>query len=456
MTRRASPSRRTSWSSLYDPCKDLTARDPRGHLTRRPRRASLGAGEERERADRFRENEAQRALLLLVGPGLRTAPRDGDALPDDRSADDPRALQGHRAEHHRRRGRTHRDDHRERHLDTADVHFRQASRAGVVGRERMPALPEFPDHRRVGRAGLRLRQLVRPVPARRYRQGHQRRRCRKRSPRTSSSPTPARCCSVRGSTSRQPQEEFTKMYAAEIPRWAKVVKAVGLQANSKSSAPWTSGCQSRFRRRPRRRKAWSTCRAAPPVVLGHGRQRPSGHPAARRHAKRAPAGSTSSRSWRRPDTERSRYSRRGYYRSDPGDPDNPGIGVRRSAPPDPAPCSSAPWTWWAPRKARSSRSITLLDYPDRVRSLAIVSSYLGITDADYAAVNARLRPEFFATLPHDFQELSPSYRAGNPEGLAAWNELRKAGDPGQADNSRKKAAVDLGAAGVDQAPGAAS
>ena len=67
----------------------------------------------------------------------------------------------------------------------------------------------------------------------------------------------------------------------------------------------------------------------------------------------------------------------------------------------------------------------VLDYlfvhPFRVRSLAIVSSYMGIQEPDYAAVNARLRPPFFATLPHDFQELSPSYRAGNPRGVADWH-----------------------------------
>jgi pimeloyl-ACP methyl ester carboxylesterase len=64
-----------------------------------------------------------------------------------------------------------------------------------------------------------------------------------------------------------------------------------------------------------------------------------------------------------------------------------------------------------------------LHYPERVRSLAIVSSLMGVTDPDYVAVNERLRPPFFASLPHDFQELSPSYRAGNPQGLAAWRVL---------------------------------
>jgi pimeloyl-ACP methyl ester carboxylesterase len=63
----------------------------------------------------------------------------------------------------------------------------------------------------------------------------------------------------------------------------------------------------------------------------------------------------------------------------------------------------------------------LFAYPGMVRGVAIVSSYMGIQEPDYAAVNTRLRPPFFATLPHDFQELSPSYRAGNPDGVAAWH-----------------------------------
>ena len=61
-----------------------------------------------------------------------------------------------------------------------------------------------------------------------------------------------------------------------------------------------------------------------------------------------------------------------------------------------------------------------LSYPDRVATFSIVSSLLGIEDADFKAVQARLRPAVFGQLPHDMQELSPSYRAGNPEGLADW------------------------------------
>jgi pimeloyl-ACP methyl ester carboxylesterase len=55
---------------------------------------------------------------------------------------------------------------------------------------------------------------------------------------------------------------------------------------------------------------------------------------------------------------------------------------------------------------------------------------MGVTDQDYQAVNARLRPKFFADLPHEFQELSPSYRAGNPDGVAAWLELEHQAMPG--------------------------
>jgi pimeloyl-ACP methyl ester carboxylesterase len=123
------------------------------------------------------------------------------------------------------------------------------------------------------------------------------------------------------------------------------------------------------------------------------------------------------------------YSRRGYYRSDPGDPARPGIGSDdlrtliehlKLATVDLV--GAAQGAFYAVDYA--------LEYPNAVRSIAIVSSYLGITDRDYAEVNARLRPDFFARLPHDFQELSPSYRAGNPDGVAAWNQLTHQAVPG--------------------------
>jgi pimeloyl-ACP methyl ester carboxylesterase len=118
------------------------------------------------------------------------------------------------------------------------------------------------------------------------------------------------------------------------------------------------------------------------------------------------------------------YSRRGYFRSDPGDPANPGLGsedlkhlldylkVKR-----------------AHLVALAHGGFFALDfalvYPQRVRSLTIASSYMGIdaSEKDYAEANARLRPKPFEALPSEVKELHPSYRAGNPEGLVAWVKL---------------------------------
>ena len=123
------------------------------------------------------------------------------------------------------------------------------------------------------------------------------------------------------------------------------------------------------------------------------------------------------------------YSRRGYSGSDPGDPANPGCAaddlddlIRHLKLETVDLVAAAHGGFFALDFA--------LAHPEKVRGLTIVSSLMGITDADYAAVNARLRPEFFADLPHAFKELSPSYRAGNPEGVAAWLELQHRAIPG--------------------------
>lgn len=131
------------------------------------------------------------------------------------------------------------------------------------------------------------------------------------------------------------------------------------------------------------------------------------------------------------------YSRRGYYRSDAGDAGNPGEGA------DDLHCLIQHLKLGAVDLVSAAQGgFFAIDYtlawPDKVRSLAIISSYMGITDADYAAVNSRLRPAFFATLPHDFQELSPSYRAGNPQGLSAWRELEHQAIPRQRITPRMK------------------
>lgn len=59
----------------------------------------------------------------------------------------------------------------------------------------------------------------------------------------------------------------------------------------------------------------------------------------------------------------------------------------------------------------------------RVRSLVVANSLVGVQDPEYVALGRRLRPAAFFDLPADMRELSPTYRAANPEGTARWLAL---------------------------------
>jgi pimeloyl-ACP methyl ester carboxylesterase len=64
-------------------------------------------------------------------------------------------------------------------------------------------------------------------------------------------------------------------------------------------------------------------------------------------------------------------------------------------------------------------------YPERLRSLTLANSIVGVQDEEYLALGRRLRPPEFSKLPPDFRELSPSYRAENPEGVERWLDLER-------------------------------
>jgi pimeloyl-ACP methyl ester carboxylesterase len=71
-----------------------------------------------------------------------------------------------------------------------------------------------------------------------------------------------------------------------------------------------------------------------------------------------------------------------------------------------------------------------LSYSQRLRSLVIANSIVGVQDEEYLALSRRLRPSpQFNALPADVRELGPSYRASNPEGTKRWNALAHAGPP---------------------------
>ncbi|WP_448956332.1 alpha/beta fold hydrolase [Labrys neptuniae] len=62
-----------------------------------------------------------------------------------------------------------------------------------------------------------------------------------------------------------------------------------------------------------------------------------------------------------------------------------------------------------------------LSFPQRVRSLVVANAAMDVMDdPEYDAMLKRERPEGFYNMPIEFQELSPSFRTGNPDGVKAW------------------------------------
>jgi pimeloyl-ACP methyl ester carboxylesterase len=115
------------------------------------------------------------------------------------------------------------------------------------------------------------------------------------------------------------------------------------------------------------------------------------------------------------------YSRRGYFGSEAGDPTNPGFAAE-----DLDHLIDYLKLGKVHIVAIAHGGFFALDYvlahPEKVRSLTVVSSLMGIdkSETDYQDVTNRLHPKSFNALPNEFKELHPSYRAGNPAGLAAW------------------------------------
>ncbi len=64
-----------------------------------------------------------------------------------------------------------------------------------------------------------------------------------------------------------------------------------------------------------------------------------------------------------------------------------------------------------------------VSHEDRLLSLVLANTIVGITNDDYRAIYGLLWPKEFGPLPGDFKELGPSYRHLDVEGRARWNEL---------------------------------
>ena len=66
-----------------------------------------------------------------------------------------------------------------------------------------------------------------------------------------------------------------------------------------------------------------------------------------------------------------------------------------------------------------------LEFPERVISLVVSSSFTGVQDQSYLDVQNRLRPAEISNLPIVLREVGPSYRAINPEGTARWLQIEE-------------------------------
>ncbi len=66
-----------------------------------------------------------------------------------------------------------------------------------------------------------------------------------------------------------------------------------------------------------------------------------------------------------------------------------------------------------------------LSYPRRLRSLVVANSVGSLSDPEIAAMRERLSFPKGMAVPLQFIELSPAYRAANPEGTKRWIEIQK-------------------------------
>ena len=138
------------------------------------------------------------------------------------------------------------------------------------------------------------------------------------------------------------------------------------------------------------------------------------------------------------------YSRRGHHKSVPVTRDDPGsassdlaqlmdlLGVRKFH----AVASAA------------GVGVTLdfaLSYPERLYGIVHACGTGGITDERYVRMLDGLRPKGFAAMPMEFQELGPSYRAANPDGVRAWVELEHQAHSGNHRGQKPVNAVTLAA-----------
>jgi pimeloyl-ACP methyl ester carboxylesterase len=70
-----------------------------------------------------------------------------------------------------------------------------------------------------------------------------------------------------------------------------------------------------------------------------------------------------------------------------------------------------------------------LSFPKRLRSVTVANSIGGVRDESFLELGRRMRPAEFTAMPPELREVSPSYRAANPDGTRRWIELEHVSRP---------------------------
>lgn len=81
-----------------------------------------------------------------------------------------------------------------------------------------------------------------------------------------------------------------------------------------------------------------------------------------------------------------------------------------------------------------------LSYPERLRSFVVANSIGGVQDETFVKLGTELRPPEFLAMPAHLRELSPNYRAADPEGTQRWLEIERGSRSGGAGESRGQGA----------------
>jgi pimeloyl-ACP methyl ester carboxylesterase len=118
------------------------------------------------------------------------------------------------------------------------------------------------------------------------------------------------------------------------------------------------------------------------------------------------------------------YSRRGYDRSQPVPKENPGAAAGDLH----ALVEFLGLSKFHLAGSAAGGGIAVdyaLSHPERLLSLVVACAVGGVEDKDWLERMEALRPKGTEQMPAFFRELSPAYRAANPEGTAQWAALER-------------------------------